>query len=607
MQDGGESLNQELNGALYAEQVSAVGRISYGEMAVAEPKGIAQLSDGGIVTATVEEIQGGDVILRLDTGELLRAAAGGDIVLAKGDVIEAVVDRNTGATLLRILDLNTALGKQLPATSQQALSDMLTALRRNPDVNARAARFLAESGLPINADNLQTLTQITKGAGLGVLLGQVLNLLGEKAEGVTTLSALNPVAMSQEGVSVRMQEENAPQTAEDVQAPQAEGQNAQPEGAAARPGAEQMSAWTVLTVRSGSEGVPGWQAEETAGEAAPVLTEEGAAALPPEGAGSTQEGEKASFETGTAMREHGVFEPAAKESPPALAQGAAKGEPESAPQVLQSAAGQVEKAPAEQAKTAMRAPTEPEPAKPKQAESAKTQHAENAGTAAQKTSPDGAHPERLAGPVLGGDAEREPLQKLVEKLFVRPGEQSGEEIKKTVNETPQALRALKFALDQSDIRNKELCLKAIDQALRQVELSERNARFDYIQLPLSDNGEGKTAELFVFRRKKQKREGEAEQGTTILIALDTQNIGRVETLLTASVSRLSLEFRLEQPERAEEFRQKGAELEQALTDAGFSLTGIRFAALETRTTLLNAAEAAGEAASGNVRGVDIRI
>lgn len=603
-------MSQQLNGVLFAEQISAVNRISISGQGAIEPKGASALFEGGIVTATVEEVQGGDVILRLETGELLRATNEGDMAFSKGDVIEAVVDQNTGATLLRILDLNTSLGKLMPSNSQQAISDMMAALRRNPDINAKAARFLAESGLPVNADNLQTLTQITKGPNLGVLLGQVLNLLGEQAEGVATLNALNPVAMPMEGDSARLQTENAPQDAPQGTQPQDIQKEAAPTAQNASPEVDGTSAWTVLTVRSHAEGTTTSQLKQSEG-----AEQTAAAQIAPENAAQAADAQEKVPTQNTAgisveMREGDAG--VQTQHTPAAADAAGKPITAQADAVPENMAN----VPAE-VLTGAEEQNQPKAAddaaltqsdslqKPQEGTLSKFVVQMN-GEETQATLRQRADGGIRTG--AGGTARgEEPLQKLVEKLLVRPGEQSGEDIKKTVDETPQTLRALKFALDQSDIKNKELCLKTVEQAIKQVEFSEKNARFDYIQLPLADNQEGKTAELYVFKRKKSSKDKADGENTTILIALDTQNIGRVETLLAAKGNQLSLEFRLEQEEHMDDFKRGQTVLEKAVEAAGFSLTGIRFSGLEKRTTLLNAADTVGYTFGEAVRGVDIRI
>jgi hypothetical protein len=581
-----------LNAISLTDQVSAVGRILYDESSIADSKGVSQLADGEILTATVEQVQGGQVVLRTESGGVIRAASGGGFALSKGDIIEAVVDHSTGTLLLRVLDLNGPTGRNIPATSQQTITEMMSALSRNPEISAKAARFLAECGLPVNADNLQTLSQLTRGVNLGTLLGQVISLIGDKVEGTATLDALNPVEMAQQGLSTQYQtsssNEAAPNAAEGMRVTQREAQQ-QPEEIplfynipvlAEDDGLDDL---LVLTVQTGAESMEAQQAE--APEQLQADAVQGIFAEAPEDAEAAG--------SANLVQENLIVE-TQKE-----------GQAVSAPGVL---AEQAAETPVPSAETKNADPMQAQQAvEPEQNEkiAEPKENSRKAESMPVSQAEDFAHPD--GGGVTVRSEQEQAIQKLIEKLFVRPGEQTGEEIKKTVDETSDTLRALKFALDQSDIKNKELCLKTINQAIRQTELAEKSARFDYIQLPLTDNGDSNTAELYVFKRKKQKSGEEGEENTTILIALDTKNIGRVETLLAAAGNHISLEFRLEQTERTEDFKRGGAALEKALEAAGYSLTGIRFSGLEKRTTLLNAVETVGPVEKEAVRGVDIRI
>jgi putative IMPACT (imprinted ancient) family translation regulator len=180
-------------------------------------------------------------------------------------------------------------------------------------------------------------------------------------------------------------------------------------------------------------------------------------------------------------------------------------------------------------------------------------------------------------------------------------------MKKTAGEMPQEIKSLKSLLLQSDIRSKESCLKTADQALKQMDLADRTIRFEHMQLPVAvGDNECRTAELYVFRnRGSRKSSGEA--GITILVALDTQHIGRVETLVREAGGGVSLEFRLEQAGAAEAFKRNSAHLAEAVEAAGYRLTDMRFAELEKKTTVLNAGEVVRLDAGGAPGGVDVRI
>jgi hypothetical protein len=397
-----KDLERELNGVLLAEQIGAIGRITHATNSIAEQKGAAQLVEGEIVTATVERSEGGEVVLRLESGGLLRAAARGDVALSQGAVIEAVVNRLAGEQLLlKIVDLeapakSSPAGKN-PLTSQQALSDMLSALSRNPEISAKAARFLAENGLLVTAENLQALSQITKGTGLGALLGKILALIGEGAESAPNAMEKPPTGNAETLLS----RESPPDAAGNVSrgsqgGPQAadEGQTGQIKTTAQQPSAPQA-------VQTEGEGVPAQQPEPPVPAEQPdAVPKERPGDKPPSGALSAQEDPLKMLPQGG--QGENAMDPPAEE-----ARQVSGGVPATQPQ-------------------------------PQYAE-------EGVGLEAL---PFGESPWEEAAPQPNGYGraaamnieQEEGLERLVKELFVRPGEQSSAEIKKTSKRRPGCFR-----------------------------------------------------------------------------------------------------------------------------------------------------------------------
>lgn len=563
----------ELNGVLQAEQTGAVERTAHSGVGGYGPAGSAPLQDGAFITATVEQGDGDGVTLHLEGGGVLRAAAKGELGLSEGDVIEAIVDKSTGALLLRILNHLGPPAKSAPAPPQQALSDMMSALSRNPEISVAEARFLAENALPVTAENVQVLSQMTKGPGLGALLGQVFDAVSQSAEGAAA-GVPNPARIPPAQNTGELQTGRDPQKAAGEAAGSALGEPGQaakapgegPSGAAAAEQPALQAGQTEAEGPAAQQAERAEQKEQPGAQAGEIPA--GEPEIPQENAGN-QDLLAGAHQAG---QEGGrILEAPAEKAPPLLGE-----------------AGEAQ-IPAEEAPPQAAKPGSGLPENPKEG-------APGRGTAALG-----------GGQTAAAHREQgEKLEKLIGRLFVRPGEQSGEEIKKTLDETPQTLKTLKSALDQSDIKSKEFCLKTVGQAMKQVELAEKPARFEYLQLPVMENGEGKTAELFVFKRRGGRR-GEGEEGTTILVALDTSHIGRVETLVVESKGTVTLEFRLEQTELTEEFKKNSPALSTAVEAAGYSLAGIRFSGLEKRTTLLNAGELIGTGEKETSRGIDIRI
>lgn len=141
----------------------------------------------------------------------------------------------------------------------------------------------------------------------------------------------------------------------------------------------------------------------------------------------------------------------------------------------------------------------------------------------------------------------------------------------------------------------------------QIKIGAELNHFYYCQIPFETGGNKNTAELYVFERNRGKQEGERTR-MTVLIALETQYMGRVESVLRTESGELTVELRVEN-ERVERFLQEAAEqLAGELKESDFKIGGISVCRIKTPVTPLNATQALGaEAPAARVEGIDIRI
>ena len=511
------------------------------------------LKNGDFFIAVVAQNEGDTVLLRAADGRLLRAVLQGETRLAQGDMVETVVTRSGGKSFLHILNISRAgagadSGGAESMISQQTLSDMLSVLKRNPDMGINMALFLAENNIADTAENIAALTQLSRGEGIGALLGQILGMIDEA--GQPTETAQNTAGNTAEVMHSAVRTPEA--------AAQTDGSAAQTPGAAAQ--------------TDGS-------AAQTPGAAAQT---DGSAAQTPEAAAQTDGG----------AAQAGVQEEGDAAQGTHLQGTATQTEAQHDRYRAENTDAQMNKQAVQIQRPAMHTS---EPSIPVNGDNAEPVLSAEAavGDAVQKES--------------GLERPDARIGKMIQEIFLRPEEQMGTEMKKTAAEMPWVLKMLKSELIQTDIKNKELCLKSVQQAYKQVEVAENVMRFEHMQIPVAArDGEYRTAELYVFRRQGGHKSAD-ETGVCILVALDTQHIGRVEAMVREADGGILLEFRLEQPDRAEGFKRNSASLVQAIEAAGYRLKGIRFAGLEKRTTVLNAGEAIMPDAGEVPAGIDVKI
>lgn len=186
-------------------------------------------------------------------------------------------------------------------------------------------------------------------------------------------------------------------------------------------------------------------------------------------------------------------------------------------------------------------------------------------------------------------------------------EKDGAEIKKDVKALPAKLKALMTMLTKTQNKNKEAMGQKADALERQFSLMAEAKRFFCLQLPFVMPDETRrNAELFVYKHGGRSNALDAEN-IVILLGLDTQHIGRVETLITVSGKSVSLLFYMDDPALFADVKVSEKQLGEAIEKAGYRLSDIRVEKLEQRTTVLNAESVLAGHATGSGAELDIRI
>ncbi len=181
------------------------------------------------------------------------------------------------------------------------------------------------------------------------------------------------------------------------------------------------------------------------------------------------------------------------------------------------------------------------------------------------------------------------------------------QLKRAVEELPEQIKELKLSMQTPDNIDRNTLAHKAESLDRQMTLMSEVKRFDCYHIPLmGKNNEPGTAELFVYRQRRRKKETEPET-YAVLLGLDTQHMGRVEAMIRAAGRSVTLEFALEQAELSDAFAEGAAELEPLIAQTGYRLSQVSVRELSTRTTVLNAEEALTQGQAANTGGLDIKI
>lgn len=175
----------------------------------------------------------------------------------------------------------------------------------------------------------------------------------------------------------------------------------------------------------------------------------------------------------------------------------------------------------------------------------------------------------------------------------------------------EKLKLLKEAVDSSEkyasAVNKEILAASaqIEDTLRLLHRMN-TGNILYYQLPINLAGRGTTAELYVMKRQRGKRKLDPHN-LVMFISLDTNKLGRVETLLDVKDSSITLNIRTEGKHINEYIKEHIKDLYNSLSACGYKLIGVRYTVIDAASTLIEQEKLLKEIARGNYAKIDYRI
>lgn len=591
-----------------------------------------ELSEGDVLIAEVTDVRGDRVLLKNQNGgAAFSARLLSDLSVAVGDFVETVVDEASGGRfVLRVLDISrqspfatqSELAADMQAAGQaaraQALLGALAMLKNNPGADPRAAAFLSRHALGGAAENIEAMSQMAKGVSpLASLVSELVGILGAgqpardeqaaQSAAVKNAPAQSPEAQSPPAAQAQPALEYQPPQGQpstpDLPREAAAPSPAQATAGEAAPAAGGGTADTPAAAVSGDEQSPAVPAR--VGQDAAVTRDAQTDGLPDARAAQPRETQAGRMEPAQPMPDT-AGTPAAPQAQPVSAQ--TPTEPgQTLPVPAQAQPVQPDTAPGVADETAPVRQEMPEGRMP--APESPPRMPPDAGDAAREAKTVWAP--REDGPQRSGNARvpDEPLmQKALELLVVADdAEKLAAQLKKAVREMPEQLKELKLLARDADSIVREAVSSKLGMAEKQMSLMSEVKRFDCYQIPLQTAAQQPaTAELYVYRSRGGKKAVDPDN-ILILLGLDTQHMGRVETLVRTSGKSLGIEFNLEDMRLGDEMLADAARLKEAVNRAGYSLLGVSVKQLAARTTVLNAEERFEKESGDSTGNLDVRI
>lgn len=119
-----------------------------------------------------------------------------------------------------------------------------------------------------------------------------------------------------------------------------------------------------------------------------------------------------------------------------------------------------------------------------------------------------------------------------------------------------------------------------------------NANINYLQIPIQMNEKNTTAEIYVFNDKKRSKSVNPENAT-ILVALDLDKLGHIESLITVNMKNVNITFKVGEESFKKVISKSSEALKQSLEARGYSLNPLKIIDIKEKFNLLELEELIG--------------
>jgi hypothetical protein len=116
-----------------------------------------------------------------------------------------------------------------------------------------------------------------------------------------------------------------------------------------------------------------------------------------------------------------------------------------------------------------------------------------------------------------------------------------------------------------------------------------NANINYVQIPIQMNEKNTTAEIYVFNNKKRSKSVNPENAT-ILVALDLDKLGHIESLITVDKKNVNITFKVEEEGFKKVISKYSEALRLSLEARGFRLNPLKIIDMKEKFNLLELEE-----------------
>lgn len=201
------------------------------------------------------------------------------------------------------------------------------------------------------------------------------------------------------------------------------------------------------------------------------------------------------------------------------------------------------------------------------------------------------------------------LDKLLHELFaqlVPNSEENAEQLQRAAKTVTEKMESLHTQLAAQSSEPAAQLRAGMEQLISQQKMGVELNNFYYAQLPFRFNEREQTAEIYVMKRDASKKQI-SEDNVTILMALSTEHLGQIESLLKFSKNTIQLQLRVESTDVERYLEKQLPLLREMMASTPFALQSITLKQADTKLTPLSVNAIVQKELGEAPNGIDISV
>jgi hypothetical protein len=177
----------------------------------------------------------------------------------------------------------------------------------------------------------------------------------------------------------------------------------------------------------------------------------------------------------------------------------------------------------------------------------------------------------------------------LKNLYVKVNQNTEEIINpvKLYKDMDNALQTLKSSILRLPASMHETAMNIVNNLESNLNfINQLNNYSSYVQIPLSIFNQNTTGELYMLKKGSKSRKLDPSN-ITVLISLDSNNIGRIDTLLSIDKKNISTNFRLENSDVFGVLKENHKELYTSLLEKGYRLVDFTYRLMDEPISIVN--------------------